>query len=129
MSVDTIIAQIEEWAGTKLPDSYRALLLAHSDQGIVLSQKSLQNSGAILSSDVVFYPVQSVIEMNEEHQTKTHCPGYLAVGVSNKGNLILISLAPGTATVFMSKGNILDPKEFHIIDTSMSDWIDNECKI
>lgn len=78
------VEEIEAWLGWRLPEPYRAFLGATDEDFLAGNDRTL------------VYGLGSVVERNETLESKTYCPGHLAIGDDSGGSALVLSLAAGS---------------------------------
>src|SRR2546429_3087481 len=98
---ETVIEEIERWAGKALPGFYRHFLLTHEEK--------------IIGQQVNLYAAEWVIERNETYQTKEYCPGYITIGDDSGGRAFVISFADIPCSVFVVDHGYMNPDGFELV--------------
>ena len=115
MDIEPSIREIEAWAGGRLPQVYVDALRSHG--------------GTTFDSSVLFYAAEMVIERNETFESKSYCPGIIAIGDDGGGLAVVIPLQSESCPVSLVDHGSMDPEDFHPIAESLSQWIGLECPI
>jgi hypothetical protein len=110
-----LIDAIENWLGASLPSRYVDFLLTHTEQ--------------IFGDEVLLYPADYLIERNETFETKTYCPGYIAIGDDSGGRAFLIPINKPVDTVYMVGHGYMSPKGFRALPLGFEQWLSEGCPL
>lgn len=111
---------VAEWVGRPLPSAYLAYLLGMARLEVTC-KATLIDGGGIAADGITLYPPERLISLNEELQTKSHCPGYIAIGLSADGRAVLVPIEEGTRGVFLAPSDGLDPRRFKLVADNVLD--------
>lgn len=102
------INDIENWLEQTLPEPYRTFLAGLHDDLLADNDRSL------------VYGLERVIERNEAFESKTYCPGHLAIGDDSGGSALVLSLADG---IIHSVGmGTMTPDSFEPLASNFTSW-------
>lgn len=102
-----MLSSLEADLGFELPNDYKALLL--------------QANGLVLSSGIVLYSIEDLVERNLTFEVFDYAPGYLAIGDDSGGRALLIDYSTGS--VYLIDQGTMDPDEKVLVNNSIPDWI------
>jgi hypothetical protein len=77
------VEEIEAWLGRPLPEPYRSYLAGAADGFLAANDRTL------------VYGRESIVERNETLESRTYCPGHLAIGDDSGGSALMLSLDDG----------------------------------
>lgn len=87
------------------------------------------HSEALLGDRVLIYGASSLQERNETLETKTYCPGYIAVGDDSGGRAFVIAVDEPLREVFVVDMGYMDPDGFERLRLPFLDWLKAGCPI
>ncbi len=108
------MTEIEQWAGSALPEPYRAFLRGQEEDWPV-------------GAGVLLYGRVSFVERNETYETKTYCPGFVTVGDDGGGRQILLPLTGGPVTI-VDAGS-MDPALSETVAGDFGEWLAAGCPL
>jgi hypothetical protein len=115
MDRESAISAFESWAGIKLPTQYRNFLFLHEE--------------TIFGDRVLVYPAECLIERNETYESKTYCPGYIAIGDDGGDRVFVIPIEESPSPVFSVDQGVMDPDGFELVAKNFSEWVMIDCQI
>lgn len=110
-----LIDAVEQWLGASLPERYVDFLLTHQEQTI--------------GDQVLLYPAAYLIERNETFETKTYCPGHLAIGDDSGGHAFVIPIDKPLDTVYVVGHGYMSPKGFRTMPLGFEQWLSEDCPL
>jgi hypothetical protein len=104
------VEDIEAWLGRTLPEPYRSFLAG------MLEDFQAPNDRTLV------YGRDSLVERNETFESKTYCPGHLAIGDDSGGSALVLSLGDGS--VHRVGMGTMTPDCFEPMAPSFGSWAD-----
>lgn len=113
-SVDAVSA-LEQRLGQPLPPDYRQFLL-------------LAN-GASLGGGLLMYSTGEIEERNATWEVPVYAPGYLAIGDTGAGDVLLIRQSGGGSPLFIVGTGSMTPGMMRELAPSIEQWFHSGCEV
>ena len=103
------ITDIEVWLGRPLPQPYRSFLAQTDDDFLASNARTL------------VYGTVSIVERNTTFESKTYCPGHVAIADDSGGSALVVSLDDGS--IHCVDMGAMTPDCFRPIASSFEAWV------
>lgn len=109
------LAQIQRDLNSTLPSTFLEFL-------------NLTN-GLSIDGGVLIYGSEDIAERNSTWEVPEYMPGFIAIGDTGSGDVVLMKMNDGDLAVYMVGSGVMDSEFVVQIASSLEDWLDSGLQI